>query len=183
MARCGIRHPEDPERACLIPAGVHADHMDARGLWPNVEVQERVEIAQRQSVKRSRANKGHLREIAARGAKGRRETLAAERSARFTEPPGGDRDGETYEAGFDRERLNAQARRVYDRLVTGRWLTLAQIAEETGDPEASISARIRDLRKDRFGALDVERRRVGETGLFEYRIPSGQGLPAGNMSA
>lgn len=65
----------------MVPAGVHADHMDAQGLWPNAEVQQQVRIRQQQSVKSSKSTKRHLHEIAARGAKGRREMLEAERSA------------------------------------------------------------------------------------------------------
>jgi hypothetical protein len=51
----------------------------------------------------------------------------------------------------------------------GRWYTLAAIAKALGYPEASISARLRDLRKPRFGAHTVNRRYV-ERGLFEYQV-------------
>lgn len=82
------------------------------------------------------------------------------------------RGGETFVAAFDYERLNGQQKRVYDVLRDGQWHTLGEIAERTGDPEASISARIRDLRKDEFGRLDIGRRRRGDprAGLFEYRL-------------
>jgi hypothetical protein len=51
-------------------------------------------------------------------------------------------------------------------------MTLQDIARETGDPEASISARLRDLRKPQFGGHTVERIRTGEgkRGLFLYRV-------------
>jgi hypothetical protein len=54
----------------------------------------------------------------------------------------------------------------------GQWRTLAEIEEITEDPQASISARLRDLRKERFGEHEVARRRrgSGQRGLFEYRI-------------
>lgn len=83
-----------------------------------------------------------------------------------------DFDGATYVAQFDRSRLNAQARRVYDVVSDGKWRTLREIANETGDPEASVSARLRDLRKEKFGAHEVDRRRRGEEsrGIFEYRL-------------
>lgn len=46
------------------------------------------------------------------------------------------------------------------------WLTLAEIAERTGHPEPSISARLRDLRK-RGLIVDRQRRKDG---LYEYRV-------------
>jgi len=39
----------------------------------------------------------------------------------------------------------------------------------TSHPEASVSARLRDLRKEKFGGHVVERRAV-KRGLFEYRV-------------
>ena len=82
----------------------------------------------------------------------------------------GDRDGDTF-ADDDRERLNRQARRVYRVMLDNRWHTLGEIGELTGDPEQSVSARLRDLRKARFGAHEIERRRVvGIPGLWEYRM-------------
>jgi hypothetical protein len=81
----------------------------------------------------------------------------------------GDRDGETYNRGLDLNRLNAQSRRVYDVVAKGEWLTLRMIADQTGDPEASVSARLRDFRKDKFGAMNIERKR-GDNGLYWYRL-------------
>ena len=89
-------------------------------------------------------------------------------------PPDGDRDGETYFREFDYERLNKQQRRVYDVMKDGQWHSLVEIAQRTGDPEASISARLRDLRKARFGSLTVRRDRRGraDAGMWVYRIES-----------
>jgi len=78
-------------------------------------------------------------------------------------------DGETYDAERDRERLGAQLRRVFDAMTDGKWRSLYEISQATHDPVQSISARLRDLRKERFGAHEVERRNV-EGGLFEYRL-------------
>ncbi len=86
-----------------------------------------------------------------------------------------DFDGKTYEPEYDKVRLNKQASRVWMQVASGRWLTLREIEDATGDPQASISARLRDFRKDRFGGHSIERRRRGEAkqGLWEYRlIPS-----------
>lgn len=80
------------------------------------------------------------------------------------------RDGWTYDDGRDRIRLNAQHMRVYRAMYfAGGWLTLNELAYITGDPEASVSARLRDFRKPRFGGHTVERRHV-EGGLWEYRL-------------
>jgi hypothetical protein len=71
----------------------------------------------------------------------------------------------------DQGRAAAQRGRVWTVVVDGGWHTLAGIAARTGDPEASISARLRDLRRPEHGAHTVERRRVREGGgLFEYRV-------------
>lgn len=91
-------------------------------------------------------------------------------------PPSSDRFGGTFERAFDFERLNAQQTRVFALMKDGLWRSLREISTATGDPEASVSARLRDLRREEFGGLCVERRRrvsndVGpEAGLFEYRI-------------
>lgn len=82
----------------------------------------------------------------------------------------GHRDGATYDARLDYDRLNAQARRVFDVMRDGMWHRLADIAQRTGDPEASISARLRDFRKQRFGALTVERQRAAGTWLYRLVV-------------
>ena len=83
-----------------------------------------------------------------------------------------DHDGDTFDREHDGGRLNAQTRRVYTLMVDGHWRTLAEIHDLTGDPEASISARLRDLRKPKFGGFAVERRRRGtpKLGIWEYRL-------------
>src|SRR5262245_10021221 len=78
-------------------------------------------------------------------------------------------DGTTYKHARDHERLALQRQRVFSMMSDAHWRTLAGIAEQTGDPEASISARLRDFRKSKFGAHIVERRYVRD-GLFEYRL-------------
>ena len=80
-----------------------------------------------------------------------------------------DFDGPTYDPALDRDRLTKQLGRVYDALAGGEWWTLADLARAAGGSEASVSARIRDLRKPRFGGYEVERERV-VAGLFRYRL-------------
>ena len=85
-------------------------------------------------------------------------------------------DGSTYEAKFDSDRLGDQSRRVWELMSDGNWRTLREISEAVGSPEASVSARLRDLRKPKWGGWCVERRRRGEAerGLFEYRVLEGR---------
>jgi len=81
-------------------------------------------------------------------------------------------DGQTFDSALDGERLNAQTKRVYSLMSDGNWRTLREISAAVGDPEASVSARLRDLRKPKFGAFIVDRRRRGEPslGIWEYRL-------------
>lgn len=81
----------------------------------------------------------------------------------------GDRDGETFDPRKDRVRLNRQAAAVYSFMIDGKWRTLHEISLVIDAPEASVSARLRDLRKDKFGGYVVERRRRS-VGTHEYRV-------------
>lgn len=78
-------------------------------------------------------------------------------------------DGETIDPERDDNRLKAQLYRVKSFMLGTDWKTLAEIEMITGYPQASISARLRDLRKTKFGSFTVERRHV-KKGLFEYRV-------------
>lgn len=78
-------------------------------------------------------------------------------------------DGTTYQRKRDEKRLFRQLREVRAYMADGLWHTLPDIAAGTGHPEASISARIRDLRKDRWGAHEIERQYL-RRGLFRYRL-------------
>ena len=80
-------------------------------------------------------------------------------------------DGGTYQHGMDGKRLGKQMRLVALLMMDGLWRTLKRISVVTSCPEASISARLRDLRKPRFGEHTVERRRRAEgAGTWEYRV-------------
>jgi hypothetical protein len=69
----------------------------------------------------------------------------------------------------DHQRLGDQLQRVKQFMSAGNWWTLQVISEVTRTPEASVSARLRDLRKPKFGGHTIERRNLGR-GLFEYRM-------------
>jgi hypothetical protein len=84
---------------------------------------------------------------------------------------GADFDGVTYDRKLDKKRLSTQLLRIYNQLLDGRWHSLQGLAFRCNAPESSVSARLRDLRKPKFGALRIERRRV-ENGLHEYRLGS-----------
>lgn len=78
--------------------------------------------------------------------------------------------GTTYVPSLDGPRLAEQAQAVHDHMEDGAWHTLAEIHAATGAPEASASARLRDLR--RVHGRTIERRRRGDpsAGLWEYRM-------------
>jgi len=69
----------------------------------------------------------------------------------------------------DTTRLQAQMRRIYDLMSDGQWRTLAQIERATGDPQSSISAQLRHLRKKKHGSHQIDKRNLGG-GLWEYRM-------------
>jgi len=83
-------------------------------------------------------------------------------------------DGQTFDAKQDGSRLASQFIATRELMLDHEWRNLAQIVlalrkQGIHVTESSISARIRDLRKAKFGGYSVERRRV-IGGLFEYRI-------------
>lgn len=77
--------------------------------------------------------------------------------------------GADYQAARDKARLTGQIGRIYNLMRDGAWRSLAVIARETGDPEASISAQLRNLRKPSFGSHVIERDYV-DNGLYVYRL-------------
>ena len=78
-------------------------------------------------------------------------------------------NGDDYQPERDKERLRGQILRVYTAIKDGRWRTLRQLAEITGDPEASVSAQLRHLRNPRFGGHEIVKRYI-KNGLYEYRL-------------
>jgi biotin operon repressor len=73
--------------------------------------------------------------------------------------------GATIEAQ-DVPRLTSQYERVKSLMLDGKWRTLRQIATACNGSEPSVSARLRDLRREGY---TVERERVAG-GLFAYRV-------------
>ena len=96
---------------------------------------------------------------------------ATEQFDLFAPPTDGPRGGETFDEHIDLDRLNQQMRRVWAAMRDNQWRALHEIATTTGDPEASVSARLRDLRKPKLGRFTVNRRRRTDGGgLFEYQV-------------
>lgn len=75
----------------------------------------------------------------------------------------------------DIPRIRRQLDVVYELMISGREYTLADLADAVTRvsgrkaTEASVSARIRDLRKPQFGGYQISRRQIAE-GLFGCRM-------------
>jgi len=93
----------------------------------------------------------------------------------------GDRDGSTFVSGLDKFRLDSEAGLVFIYMTTHGWVTPNEVTVGIGwhpNSSASVTARIRDLRKKKFGGYTVRRRRVaGKNGLHEYRLMDPEGEP------
>lgn len=83
-------------------------------------------------------------------------------------------DGSDYVPERDDERLTTQYDRIFSLMSDGQWRTLAQISDRTGDPEASVSAQLRHMRKSRFGGHQIQKEYVGR-GLYDYRLLTNEG--------
>ena len=81
-------------------------------------------------------------------------------------------NGSDYSPKFDNQRLKCQIKTIYTLMIDGKWRTLGEIEELTSYGQASISAQLRHLRKERFGSHIVNKRNRGEreNGLFEYQL-------------
>ncbi len=80
-------------------------------------------------------------------------------------------DGATYSPVLDHIRLTGQLQRVFNIMKDGHWRSLRMLSMLADCPEASASARLRDLRKEKFGAFQVDRKRFPEEkGLFLYKL-------------
>lgn len=81
-------------------------------------------------------------------------------------------DGATYLPLFDQKRLEGQYEKVFAVMAHGGWWTLRQLANICECSEASISARIRDMRKEKRGGHTVNRRRgrCWDSGIHEYQL-------------
>lgn len=87
-----------------------------------------------------------------------------------TEQPTFDFDGQTISEDPDAPaRLTGQMLRVVECVRDGSWWTLPELARAAQGSEAAVSARLRDLRKQRWGSHTVERDYLGD-GVWRYRV-------------
>lgn len=82
--------------------------------------------------------------------------------------------GSTFDPVLDGERLGKQFDLIMGLMRDGRWRTLGEIADRTEQPQASISARLREAR-GKGHAVDKRRRGRPSDGLWEYRVRWMQG--------
>lgn len=78
--------------------------------------------------------------------------------------------GESFSPERDGARLGKQYDRVREYVLSRDWLTLAEISNDLGYPEASVSARLRDLRARGYSVECEYVRR----GLHRYRVVAPQ---------
>ena len=78
-------------------------------------------------------------------------------------------NGADYIPERDNGRLKSQYDRVFHLMSDGIPRTLREISQVTGDPESSISAQLRHMRKERFGSHEVVRERQSP-GLYKYQL-------------
>lgn len=78
-------------------------------------------------------------------------------------------DGVDYIEERDGERLSNQQERINAFVGDNNWHTLSEISRATGAPEASVSAALRNLRKEKFGGRTVTREYV-DNGLYRYKL-------------
>ena len=81
-------------------------------------------------------------------------------------------NGPDYCPKRDNKRLLSQQEQILAVMKAGRSLTLHEISEMTQQPEASVSAQLRHLRKPRFGSYTVTKDYIGG-GLYAYAVNGG----------
>jgi hypothetical protein len=79
-------------------------------------------------------------------------------------------DGETYDEELDGKRMTTQLELVREIMSDQGWHRNIEVANRIDCSESGAGARIRDLRKKKFGSWEIVRRRVAHgNGLHEYR--------------
>ena len=78
-------------------------------------------------------------------------------------------DADTCDPERDGQRLATLQARVAEAVADGDWWSLQNLARETGGSEAAVSARLRDMRKAKYGGHQVHRQHLAH-GLWVYSL-------------
>lgn len=78
-------------------------------------------------------------------------------------------DGADYVHELDGKRLAKNHLKLKNLMQDQRFRTLSEISAITNIPEASVSAGLRDFRKERFGGHIVNKNYL-ENGLYSYQL-------------
>lgn len=78
-------------------------------------------------------------------------------------------NGSDYNHERDGVRLAGQALKVFNYMKDSKWRSIRDIATEINEPETSVSAQLRNLRKQSFGGHTVDKIHVGD-GFWRYRL-------------
>ena len=89
-------------------------------------------------------------------------------------PVSPDFDGAAYRPELDKVRLTGQLKDVYELMRDGKWRSVQDISLLTRHPENSISAQLRNLRKERFGGYSVQREYRGNLSFYRVIAPGVQ---------
>lgn len=78
-------------------------------------------------------------------------------------------DGDDYVHQRDSKRLKTQLEQIESYIEGKGYLTLQEIADATGFAQTSVSAQLRNLRKERFGSRKIDRKYISN-GLYSYKL-------------
>lgn len=85
-------------------------------------------------------------------------------------------NGPAYVPAEDHARLRGQLLRIFNYMKDGTKRTLDEIESATGDPQASISAQLRHLRKKKYGSHQMIRTKAPQGhGLCLYQVIVNEG--------
>ena len=90
-------------------------------------------------------------------------------------------DGPTYDPALDEVRLKGQIQDVFECLRGGKWWSVRTIASYTNHPAPSVSAQVRNLRKTKHGAWEIECRRSW-LGQYEFHLTGNHVAPETKLS-
>jgi DNA-binding NarL/FixJ family response regulator len=77
-------------------------------------------------------------------------------------------DGAVIDHKVDQKPLEKQLKAIYNLMQDGVYRSLSDIATKLNIGESSVSAQLRNLRKERYGGFEVQKTRVDR--LWLYRL-------------